>query len=255
VELVEEYGNGFYAAVGIHPHHVFDIYDRLLKANSTSPENMLADGENFFSQSQALIDEEVSAIESLINKEVVVAVGEIGLDKHFYNKTKYDFYEITEGFIDLQKKMLKMQLNLAKKYKKSVIFHNREARNELINTLNDVWDEFFTNRGVVHCCEPHDDLLAFAEEKDIYIGVDGDLTYDIEKQKFIKKIPLSKIVIETDAPFILPEPLKTEKKYPNEPANVVLVAEKLAEIKNISIDKVADITTQNGKMLFNVHEK
>ena len=88
--------------------------------------------------------------------------------------------------------------------------------------------------------------------RDRYLGVDGDLTYWAEKQEFIKAVPLEMLVIETDAPFLLPEPLKSQKMYPNVPANVVLVAEKVAELKSETVERVAEVTTANARLLFGI---
>ena len=86
----------------------------------------------------------------------------------------------------------------------------------------------------------------------MFIGVDGDVTYGGEKAAFAKKIPLEMLVLETDSPFLLPEPLRAQKLYPNTPANIPLIAQCIANIKGISIEEVAEKTTVNAQRLFNL---
>jgi TatD DNase family protein len=104
----------------------------------------------------------------------------------------------------------------------------------------------------LHCCEPDTNLLTLATGLGLYIGVDGDVTYSPEKQDFIRQVPLEILVLETDAPYLLPEPLKTAKKYPNTPATIPLIAQAVAELKGTSIDEVGEITTRNAQRLFDL---
>jgi TatD DNase family protein len=211
-----------YVAVGIHPHHVYELKD----------------------------SDEVGKIESLLNDEKVVAVGELGMDRHEYKQTKYEQYSINDSFIDLQKELVKKQLKLAIQYDKSVILHNREAKEDLLPLLTEQWDEKLRGRAVLHCCEPDGELLSFAKEYGVFIGVDGDITYTPEKQEFIKTVPLDMLVLETDSPFLLPEPLRTQKKFPNEPKNLVLISEFIASILNMDVEELRKITRENGRRLF-----
>lgn len=88
----------------------------------------------------------------------------------------------------------------------------------------------------------------------MYIGIDGDVTYDRVKQDFIAQVPLDRIVLETDAPYLLPEPLRSQKKYPNTPMNIHLIAESLAMIKGITTQQVSETTSANARSLFNLPE-
>lgn len=231
IEIAGQYDN-IYVAAGIHPHHVFDLYKKRKY------------------RSDDLIQKELSAIESLLSDSHVVAVGEIGLDRHMYKETRYDDYVVNTEFISLQKEILKKQIYLALQHEKRLIFHNREATEDFLITLNDVWDDALRNRGVIHCCEPRKDILSFALDYDLFIGVDGDITYSDEKQSFIKEVPLTRLVIETDAPFLLPEPFRSRKEYPNEPRHVVTVAEWVAKVKGIPLHEVEHHTYENGLRLF-----
>lgn len=228
VEIAQKYakdGLDIWAAVGIHPHHVFEKDEA---------------------------EKGVEELELLLKEDRVVAIGEIGLDRHEYEQTKYEDYQVDETFIVAQKQLFKAQFELGVRFKKSIIMHNREAKDELIPLVRELWDSSLKNRAVLHCCEPDMELLAFAQELGLFLGVDGDLTYWEEKQEFIKAVPLDMLVIETDAPFLLPEPLKSQKLYPNTPSNVVLVAEKIAELKGESLGRVAEVTSANARTLFNL---
>ncbi|MBI3366336.1 TatD family hydrolase [Candidatus Roizmanbacteria bacterium] len=238
VEIAEK-NEGFYTAVGIHPHHVFEIKERCSK-------------ERFCKPLPVVVRKELEKLKSLISSEKVVAIGEIGIDRHIYQKTKYNGYSIDEALIEYQKAFLEAQLDLAMQYEKSVILHNREAKEDILKILADVWSKKLEDRTVFHCCEPDQELLDFAKDHKIYLGVDGDVTYSESKKAFIKKIPLELLVLETDSPFLLPEPLRSQKKYPNEPKNLAVIAEYIAHLKNVSINQLIDITTENGKKLFNV---
>lgn len=224
-----------YAAVGVHPHHIYNYIDQKNNGNK---------------QIDELISCDLQALEDFISRKKVVAVGEIGLDTYQYSETKYAEYTVTADFLTLQKELLTKQIHLALKYNKSIILHNRETKKELITLLDVHWDERMRHRTVFHCCEADDELLAYAKKRNFFIGVDGDVTYGGEKAEFVKKIPLEMLVLETDSPFILPEPLKTQKLYPNTPANIPLIAQCVADLKGISIKEVARVTTENAKRLF-----
>ncbi|QQG44315.1 MAG: TatD family hydrolase [Candidatus Roizmanbacteria bacterium] len=228
VEIAGEH-EGVYAAVGIHPHHIYE-----------------------FQISNFKFQINLEELEQSLKNDRVVAVGEVGIDRHSYGKTKYSDYEVDEKFIDLQKELFKKQLDLAIKYDKSLIIHNREAKEDVLKILKEKWDPKLEGKTVFHCCEPDGELLKFAVEHKIYIGVDGDITYSKEKQSFIKKIPLDQLVLETDAPFLLPEPLRTQKKYPNTPSNLLLIGKFIADIIKVDFDKLTKITVENSLRLFNL---
>jgi len=132
------------------------------------------------------------------------------------------------------------------------IIHNREATDDVLKILSDNWDIKLAERTVFHCCEAEELLLSFAKEHNIFIGVDGDITYDLNKQEFIKRVPLDMLVLETDSPFLLPEPLRSQKKYPNEPKNISVNVNFISRLLNISGKEIQEKTTKNAKRLFNV---
>lgn len=228
VEIASQY-KGVYAAVGIHPHHAKEIGIK----NSESGIKNLIDG-----------------IELFLSNPKVVAVGEVGIDKFQYPNTKYQSYTVDEQFIEAQKLLFIKQIKLALKYDKSLILHNREAKKDLLPLLTKYWDRKLEGRTVFHCCEPDRELLEFAQKHHIFIGVDGDVTYVKEKAEFIKTIPLEMLVTETDSPYLLPEPLKSQKMYPNEPKNVKHIVGFIAKLLNKSPEYIAKTTTQNSEKLF-----
>jgi len=216
-----------YAAVGFHPHHTFSV-----------------------NRVTGNVQNDMHELEKLIVHPKVVAVGEVGLDKHVYEETKYNDYQISDAFIDVQKEYFVAQIRLAKKYQKALIIHNRETKKELLEVLDKEWSHNLSFHTVFHCCEPDNELLEYAKKHNMYIGVDGDVTYGGEKAEFVKTIPLEMLVLETDSPFLLPDPLRAQKLYPNTPANIPLIAECIAKIKGVLQEKVAEVTTQNAQRLF-----
>lgn len=246
IEIAEKF-DGIYAAVGIHPHNVFEI----LKAQGQNFLSPVGDAKN--SIPSLYLKKEIKKIENLLSNKKVLAIGEVGIDRHIYQKTKYPDYKIEEEFVELQKIFLKEQIKLAIKYDKSLILHNREAREDTLGVLGSVWDRKLEGRAVFHCCEPDKTLLEFAQKHKMFIGVDGDVTYYKEKQKFIKIVPLDMLVFETDSPFLNPEPLrKTEGGMKNEPKNIKIIAEFIAQLLHCSIDSLSKQTTENAKRLFSV---
>jgi len=220
--------HSLHVAVGIHPHHVY----KLLKNKDIT------------------IDGELGAIESLINNEKVVAIGEIGMDYHVYEETVYGDYAVNSEFMSLQEQLFRRQIRLAIQYNKSLIIHNREAKVDMLRILADEWDEKLVGHTVFHCCEADKDLLEFAKQHTIYIGIDGDITYDKQKHDFISDVPLDMLVLETDAPYLLPEPLRSKKCYPNEPQNIPLFLPCIAQAQNVSQETVKKVTTDNAMHLF-----
>lgn len=216
-----------YAAVAIHPHHIFEIVE-----NRNDPDG---------------IKTNLDKIESLLDNPKVVAVGEAGIDRHMYRKTKYRDYKVEEEFISLQKTFLREQVKLAVKYGKSLILHNREAKKEFIELIAEYWDSKLEYRTVFHCCEPEPELLEFARAHKLFIGVDGDVAYTPEKQEFIRNVPLDILVLETDSPFLSPD-----RKFPNEPKNITIIARHVADIKGLTVNEVSKKTTENAKKLFKI---
>lgn len=224
---------GIYAAVGIHPHHIYEYHGL-----DTSPDEQLA--------------ADLAVIEKMVTHQRVVAVGEVGIDRYYYRDTKYSKYVVDEAFVELQKKALRKQIATALTYNKSLILHNRLAVDDIISVLTEQWDGKLSTRTVFHCCEADEKLFTFATAKKIYMGVDGDITWSKKKQRFMATVPLERLVLETDAPYLTPEPAREKQKFPNEPANLVYVRDMIARIKSITPEEVEKQTSENARTLFNI---
>lgn len=230
VDIANKFPN-VYAAVGIHPHHIFELQQKGIEAYK----------------------KDIDAVEALLADPKTVAIGEVGLDRHYYAKTKYEDYVITEEFIKTQCEIFAEHVNLALKHKKSLIIHHREAKQDLLKVLTEVWSGSLARNAVIHCCEPDPDLLEFAKQHKLFIGIDGDVTYDRRKWEFIAIVPLDMLVMETDSPFLIPEPYHSkprDERGPNVPAYIVEVAKKVAKVQNISVEDVQEQTLKNALELF-----
>lgn len=222
-----------FATIGLHPHHV----------------------QKYIGSIEAL-QQDLDIIESMLSREKVVAVGEIGLDRHTYRTSKYGpEVVVSDEYFDFQLVALQKQIELAITHDRSVVIHNRESTGDILQfftSLSKPQCDALRGRLVLHCCEPDMRLLDFATEHAFYIGVDGDVTYDTEKMDFISKVPLSMLVLETDAPYILPEPMRSAKKYPNLPAYIPLIAQSVADLKYVSVAEVGEQTTTNATNLYHL---
>jgi len=166
----------------------------------------------------------------------VVAIGEIGLDYYIENYSK-----------DEQIKIFKDQLDLAFELKLPVILHIRNAFEDVMSIL-DKYD-WHKNKGVIHCYLSSYKKVKSIIDKGFLISFTGIVTYDEGIQKAVKATPIEKIMIETDCPFLAPEPYRGER---NESSYVKYVAEKIASIKGTSFEEVAEITTKNTIEFFNL---
>jgi len=185
-------------------------------------------------------DEKV--LESFINHEKCVAVGECGLD---YFRLPEDENEKQEN-ISLQKEVFISQINLAKKYKKPLIIHIRDASDDSKKILLEHNSKEVG--GVLHCYNADEQLLSLCDEG-FYFGIGGVLTFKNAKKlvNVLPKIPKDKLLIETDGPYLTPHPYRgsrNEPKYTNE------VSVKMAELLDMSKDEVIKLTGQNAHSLF-----
>jgi len=196
--------NNIYSTAGIHPHDV-----------------------------EAVEGDYINELRNLLLNEKVVAVGEIGLD----------YYRNISKPIS-QKIMFKEQIELAQKINKPIVFHNREADEDIINILSD----FQGVEGVAHCFSSTYRTAMELIEMGFYISFSGNLTFKNSKlPEVASRIPLSSLLVETDSPYLSPVPFRGK---PNEPARARYVAEKLADIHNCSVEKIANKTSENALKLF-----
>ena len=177
-------------------------------------------------------------IEDLVkNNDKVLAIGEIGLDYH-WNKEN----------IDLQKLAFVTQIKMANELGKPIVIHTREA---VMDTVTILKENKVENKGVFHCCPLNRELVKEALQLGFYISFAGPVTFKNSKNanEIIQMVPLDKILIETDSPYLSPDPFRGKR---NEPRNVKLVAQKIADVKNISLENIANITFANAKKIFQI---
>lgn len=171
-----------------------------------------------------------SKFEKLINLPKVVAIGETGLD-------------FKVGLPNQQEIFIK-QIELAKKHDKPLIIHSRDAVDETFKIL----DGYQNLRGVFHFYSFGKSKINKVLDMGFYFGVDGNLTYEDGLQNVFKNIPIERVLLETDTPFLTPKPLRGSQ---NEPKNVKIIAQCLADIKGLTLEKIEKTTTQNANELFN----
>ncbi len=181
-------------------------------------------------------------MEKYVNHPKCIAIGECGLD---YYRLPEDEEEKLAN-IKKQKEVFISQIEFAKKYKKPLIIHIREASNDSRQILIDYNAKEIG--GVLHCFNASEHLLPLAEHN-FYFGIGGVLTFKNAKKlvEILPKIPKDKLLIETDAPYLTPHPHRGER---NEPYYTIFVSSKMSELLNISDMEIQNLTTNNAKKLF-----
>ena len=166
----------------------------------------------------------------------VKAIGEIGLDYHYEDIPR-----------DIQLKAFRMQMELARELKLPVIVHEREAHEDGMAVIR----EFPDVTGVFHCYSGSAEMARQLVERGWYIGFTGVLTFKNARKavEVAASIPLERIVLETDCPYMAPEPFRGKR---NDPGKLYRMAEKLAEIRGLSVEEIHAITTENGKKLYRI---
>ena len=215
IELTQQY-EGIFAAVGVHP-------------NSTA--DFSADT--------------IAQLEQQAQQAKIIAVGEIGLDYYWDKSPK-----------DKQRAAFEAQLELATKLELPVIIHNRDASEDVMTVLEQ-WVKNIPNSlkqrpGVLHSFSAPPEIAERALAIGFYLGFTGPITFKKAEdlRKIARTVPMDKILVETDAPFLTPEPFRG--KFPNKPEYIPHIVDRLAALKNISTDEMARITTENAVRLFNL---
>lgn len=198
-----------WASIGLHPH----------------------EGAEYVNDDKALQE-----FRDLASQPKVVAIGEAGLDYFYNNSPKED-----------QKKLLRFQLNLAQEFDLPLIFHVREAFSDFFAIL----DDFEGIRGVVHSFTGTMDEMNEILRRGLYIGLNGIMTFtkEVKQLEMAKALPLSKLLLETDAPFLTPVPFRGTICQPK---HVVCTAEFLADLRNEPLEELAGTTTKNAQQLFKI---
>jgi TatD DNase family protein len=205
--LCKEYPSLFYPMLGLHPSYVKEDWE-----------------------TQLLI------IEKKIEQSPVIAIGEIGIDL-YWDKT----------FIEEQKKAFSIQIDWAIERKLPIVIHARESFAEIFEILDrKICPEL---SGVFHCFTGGEiEVQKIISYENFSFGIGGVITYkNSPLPEVVKNIPLSKIVLETDSPYLPPTPYRGKR---NEPSYLIHIAEKLASLFEISIDEIANVTTSNAKSIF-----
>ena len=213
-DIAYAYDNVYFAA-GVHPYHADEF--------------------------------EINYLRDFLDDRKCVAIGECGLD-YFKIKEHFNSDEEVLANKNLQKKIFLDQINLAIQFKKPLIIHARDANEDIYNILKEHSKKLFG--AVLHCYNASKLLLSLKDEG-FYFGIGGVLTFKNAKNlvEILDQIPLSNIVIETDAPYLAPTPNRGKR---NEPAFTTFVAQKMAEILNLEVSKIEEITTKNAEKLFKI---
>jgi TatD DNase family protein len=185
-----------------------------------------------------MTEEDLAWIERLSSHSKVVALGEMGLDYHWDKSPK-----------DIQKEVFRKQIRLARKVKLPIIIHNREATADILEILKEEKAEEVG--GIMHCFSGSPEVARECINMNFYISLGGPVTFkNAKKPKEVAlEVPLEKLLIETDCPYLTPHPFRGKR---NEPGYVKLVAEQIAEIKGLSYEEVAETTTKNAKKFFGI---
>ncbi|WP_263809239.1 TatD family hydrolase [Salinibacter sp.] len=210
VDLCEEY-DGLYAMAALHP-----------------------------SETQEATSEDFEAVVNWCSHPSVVAVGESGLD-----------YYWDRSFDDRQKRFFRKHIRLAIEADLPLVIHNRDAAEDILAILEEEYVRAEVPekmRGILHCYVDPPDVAERAWNLGFYLGVGGIMTFsNSEVDEYVKEVPLDHIVVETDSPYLAPEPNRGDR---NEPAYVRHVAERLAEIKDLPLETVAEVTTRNARAIY-----
>jgi TatD DNase family protein len=199
-----------YASVGIHPHEAKDAPDDL-----------------------------AAAFEPFLRDQRVVAIGETGLDYY------YDY-----SLRDVQQRVLRAHIALARETGKPVIFHHRDAFEDFAAILRTEWRDGM--RGVIHCFTGDtEQAKTYVDEFGMYLGIGGVITFKTAQpiRDAVSAVGIDRLVLETDCPYLAPVPHRGQR---NEPAYVTATAEKVAELLTTSLEEVASITTRNARALFSI---
>ena len=196
-----------YATVGVSPNDIENL-----------PENYL------------------EQIEELAKNKKVVAIGEIGLDYYWNKENK-----------DKQKEVFINQIKLANKLNLPIVIHTREAVMDTIDILKNQIE--CINKGVFHCCPLNPELIKETLKLGFYISFAGPVTFKNSKNAsdVVSLVPMDKLLIETDSPYLSPEPLRGRR---NDSRNVRYIAEKIANIKGLEVEEIAKQTYENAKTIF-----
>lgn len=224
-----------WAAVGYHPEHVTSDYED--------------------EDEKGALDEayDIKKLEAIVSSSPrVLAVGECGLDYHYFSQTPE--LETEKAKTD-QRLVFYEQADLAARYDKSLIVHSRDAGQDMVDAVSDLRSKHPSLRVVIHgFSDTWSQARAFLD-LDCYLGIGGIVTFKPRRDtleqdilsNIVRKMPLERLLLETDAPWLAPVPVRGER---NEPSHVRHVAEYAAGLKNMSLQAISEVTTQNAMLCF-----
>ncbi len=240
IQLAQTQQNIF-ATVGIHPENIADFESFGVQA--------LKNAKNDF-------ENEFAKICDLAKQKKVVAIGEIGLDYHYIDylaDQQHKFGDkITEKQIEeiksLQKMAFEEQIQLANELEKPIVVHSRDAMGDTIEILK---KNSLKKESLLHCFSGSFESAKILMKLGFSFSFGGVVTFKNAKnvQEVVKNVSIENILLETDCPYMSPEPFRGQR---NEPKNVVYVADMIARLKGISIEQVAKVTTENAMRLFDL---
>ncbi len=221
IEIAKKYKE-VYAIIGISPNDLEDI-------------NMQEDIKNKILELEKIIYN--SNFNNTNSENKIVAIGEIGLDYYWNKENK-----------KIQKEIFINQIKLANKLNLPIVIHTREAVSDTLEILK---ENEVNKKGIFHCCPLNRELVKQALKLNYYISLSGVITFKNSKNadEIIQIVPEEKLLIETDSPYLAPEPVRGTR---NNCMNVKYIAKKIAEVKNKTIEEIAEITNNNAKKIFNI---
>lgn len=197
---------------------------------------------NDIPQSEQELWKDIAQISEIVKKNKtnkLVAIGEIGLDYYWNTENK-----------ELQKEAFIKQIELANELNLPIVIHSRDAS---IDTIDILRKNKVNKKGIFHCCQFNQEMIRQALELGYYISFAGPVTFKNSKNApdIVKMVPLDKILIETDSPYLSPEPNRGKR---NDCRNVKYIAQKIADLKELKIEDIAKITYENTMKIFNINK-
>lgn len=211
-------------------------YEYIYATCGTSPNDIPQTEEELW----IILNEIKNLVKENIESKKIVAIGEIGLDY---------YWEKDEEKRNLQRKAFIEQIKLANEFNLPIVIHTREA---VMDTLDILKKNEVYKKGVFHCCPLNRELVKEGLKLGFNISFAGPVTFKNSKNanEIISMVPNDRMLIETDSPYLSPEPLRGRR---NDPRNVKYIAKKIAEVKGITLEEVADITYNNAKRIFETY--
>ena len=219
---------------------IADKYDFIYTTSGISPNDIttIEDANKQIEQLDEFIKSEMEECNKKEKKSKIVGIGEIGLDYYYDENSK-----------DAQKWAFIEQIKLANKYKLPIVIHTREAVMDTLDILKNKQPAEY--KGVFHCCPLNRELVKEALKLGFYISFSGIVTFKNAKnaEEIVNMVPLDRILIETDSPYLSPEPVRGTR---NDSRNVKYVAQKVAILKNETLENIANATFNNAKKIFKI---